>query len=117
MTKYFAFVTTNQPSIQPLEGCETFEAANDMVEGMQQQGEIVPWIFGIEDLENMMKNIGALLNVDTAYKQVVRGASYDVATAVNDDGHPFEPAIEVFTEGIANDIREYVKSNNLIKPS
>jgi len=58
---YFAFVTTNQPSIQPLEGCATFEEANDMVEGMQRQGEIVPWIFGREDLENMQKEIAAAL--------------------------------------------------------
>jgi hypothetical protein len=60
-TLYFAFVTTNQPSIEPLEGCTNFESANDMVEGMQKQGEIVPWIFGREDLENMKKQINSLL--------------------------------------------------------
>ncbi len=57
MNKYFAFVTTDSPSIQPLEGCETFDAADEMVDGMQKQGEIVPWIFGREDLANLSNQI------------------------------------------------------------
>jgi hypothetical protein len=60
--QYFAFVTTNQPSIQPLEGATNFEEANDIVEGMQKQGEIVPWIFGREDLVNLKADIEKHLN-------------------------------------------------------
>jgi len=61
--QYFAFVTTNQPSIQPLEGATDFESANDIVEGMQKQGEIVPWIFGREDLVNMKSEINKCLSM------------------------------------------------------
>ena len=61
--QYFAFVTTNQPSIQPLEGATDFESENDIVEGMQKQGEIVPSIFGREDLVNMKSEINKCLSM------------------------------------------------------
>lgn len=61
-TKYFAFVTTNQPSIQPLEGAKDFDEADDMVAKMQKQGEIVPWIFEKQDLVNLRNEISELLN-------------------------------------------------------
>jgi len=55
--QYFAFVTTDYPGVQPLEGATDFESANDIVEGMQKQGEIVPWIFHRTDLINLQAEI------------------------------------------------------------
>ena len=61
MTKYFAFVPTEQPTIKPLEGANDFEEANNMVEDLQRDGEFVPWIFGREDLLNLQKEIAVCL--------------------------------------------------------
>lgn len=60
-TLYFALVTTECPSIVSLPDCETFEAASLVVDGLQNQGEVVPWIFGRQDLINLKSEIENLL--------------------------------------------------------
>lgn len=55
--KFYAFVSMSDCHVEPLEGCNTFEDAAEMVEKMESQGTYVPFIFSREGLNQFVESV------------------------------------------------------------
>lgn len=59
--KYYALLTTTMPQIYFLEGCETFDQADEACDKMMKQGEVIPYIMDEEEVKFMIKHMKEVL--------------------------------------------------------